>query len=63
MSFILGPPYDSIENDDYAQNQRNGYNYRNPSNDGGNGYGDNVRFPPNDNNLHNVRPQVNKTKI
>lgn len=55
----LGPPYDSDENDDYSQNQRDNersrYNYNNPG--GGN---NNIRFPPNDdNNLHSVRPQVN----
>lgn len=58
----IGPPYDSVEND-YGQNQRDNerypYNYRNPSGNYGDVGGDNFRFPPNDNNnLHNVRPQV-----
>lgn len=58
----LGPPYDSDENDDYSQNQRDNerfqYNNRNPG--GGN---NNFRFPPNDNNQHSVRPQVNVKKL
>lgn len=60
----LGPPYDSDENDDYAQNQqdneRSRYNYNNPGGGGNN----NFRFPPNDDsNLHSVRPQVNTSEI
>lgn len=63
----LGPPYDSDENDDFSQNQRDNerlkYNDRNPG--GGNS---NIRFPPNDNNnnnnnLHSVRPQVNMNEV
>lgn len=60
----IGPPYDSVENGDYAQNQRdNGrYSYRNPggySNSNSGGYDDNFRLPPKDNNNpQSVRPQV-----
>jgi hypothetical protein len=60
---LTGPPYSSDENDDYAQNQRderfqNNYRYQGGGGVNNGGGGDNFRFPPPDNNLHSVRPQV-----
>lgn len=61
ITSYIGPPYDSVENDDYAQNQRDNGRYpynRNPGGNGNSGGNDNFRFPPNDNSPQNVRPQV-----
>jgi hypothetical protein len=64
---LSGPPYDSSENDEYPQNQRDNErlrqnnNIRNPTDTNFNR--DNFRFPQNnENEYNNRRPQVNNLK-